>query len=128
MTAEEIINQQLKASNVIVKFCRKAIDDLSRYGEREQKIIIALIIKRGKEGPLLKPEGLGEPLGKKQNNNLTGFAKIKPKKMSLRIIYRPQKNGKILMGIIAIGPRDREKVYKIAASRLHEFNKEMARS
>ncbi|WP_141434400.1 hypothetical protein [Bacillus sp. 03113] len=128
MTAEELINQQLGAYNVVVKFCKKASKDLSKYGKGQRNIIIALIINRGKKGPLLKPDGLGEPLGHKNNTNLSGFAKIKPKDLSLRIVYRPTKNGKILMGIIAIGPKDREKVYKIAAERLFEFNKEMSGS
>lgn len=128
MTAAEIINQQLSSSNVIVKFCKKASKDLSKYGKGEQKIIIALIIKRGKNGPLLKPEGIGEPLGNKSGTNLSGFAKIKPKNMALRIVYQPTKDGKILMGIIAIGPRDRDKVYKLAAERLYEFNQEMTGS
>ncbi|GAX88920.1 hypothetical protein [Effusibacillus lacus] len=78
-----------------------------------------------KKGPLIKPEGYGEPL----IGPLFGFMKIKPKAMSLRIVYRPVNpqtaDEKIRMEIIAIGPKNREEVYDLAAARLAEFKIEM---
>jgi mRNA interferase RelE/StbE len=120
---EQAINNKLLSANanVIVKFSSYSLKDISKYDKGEQKVIIASIIKRGIVGPLLKPEGVGEPLSK----DLTNFTKIKLRDKGCRIIYCPLKNGKILMGIIAVGPRDRKKVYKIAAQRIYEFDKEM---
>jgi mRNA interferase RelE/StbE len=46
--------------------------------------------------------------------------------MSLRIIYRPVKNEVIRMEIIAIGPRDKEEVYELAAERVRSFKEQMA--
>ncbi|MGG1073119.1 hypothetical protein ABE178_25370 [Priestia megaterium] len=125
MKIEDKINTVLVEYNVAVKFCRKAVDDLLGYDRNQQSKIVALIIKRGKSGPLFKPRGLGEPLRNKSGQELKGFTKIKPKKMNMRIIYSPMENGKILMGIIAIGPRDKEKVYKEAAKRVPQFEREM---
>jgi mRNA interferase RelE/StbE len=87
-----------------------------------QEKIIALIIKRGMRGPLIKPQGIGEPL----RDELKGYTKIKPKNMVLRIVYRPVVNDEMIrMEIIAIGPRDKEKVYRLAARRLQSFEQQM---
>ncbi|HEU4964071.1 MAG TPA: hypothetical protein VFV52_09520 [Bacilli bacterium] len=60
------------------------------------------------------------------HGDLVGFGKIKPKKLGLRIIYRPVHAHLIRMEVIAIGPRDREQVYALAAKRVTEFKLEMA--
>ncbi len=114
------LNVVLGPLNVEVFFGKKALDDLSKYSKDQQEKILALIISRAKKGPLIKPDGIGEAL----HGNLHGFTKIKPKAMALRIIYRPEVNGTVIMGIIAIGPRDREKVYTLAGERLVAFNRE----
>lgn len=69
---------------VKVFFSENSLDDLISYPKEKQKRILALIMQRGKKGLLIKPDGLGGPLG----GELGGFTKIKPKAMSLRIIYR----------------------------------------
>jgi len=72
-------------------------------------------------GPLIRPKGVGKPLGKK----LIGFTKIKSNQLNIRIVYRPLESaGKILMQIIAIGPRDKDAVYRKAVHRLYEFDEE----
>lgn len=49
--------------------------------------------------------------------------------MALRIVYRPvlQSNGMIRMEIIAIGPRDKDKVYNWADERVESFKTEMSK-
>ena len=121
MDLEQFINQSLTTFHVKVFFSENSLDDLISYPKEQQKRILALIIQRGKKGPLMKPDGLGEPLG----GELHRFTKIKPKAMGLRIIYRPMRNGWIRMEIIAIGPRDKKKVYRKAAERIVEFREEM---
>ncbi|MFD1443058.1 hypothetical protein [Thermoactinomyces vulgaris] len=120
----EQINEILKPFQVEVHFTKEALSDLNSYDKNEQEKIIAMIIKRGMRGPLIKPHGIGEPL----RNELKGFTKVKPRAMALRIVYRPvESNGVIRMEIIAIGPRDKEKVYRMAAKRLRSFDQQMDR-
>ncbi|MFB5762298.1 type II toxin-antitoxin system RelE family toxin [Paenibacillus medicaginis] len=113
----EQINSILSPYNVVVKFGDKAIEDLISYQKEQQELIIALIIKRGIHGPLLKPNGIGEPL----RGKLNGFAKIKHMKPQIRVVYRPIRNGIIRMEVIAIGPRDRKEAYNKAAERIIQF-------
>lgn len=114
----ETVNTHLASYSVEVFFSQEAFVDLNRYDVQKQQHILALIIKRAKTGPLIKPKGLGEPLRKP----LSGFTKIKPKRLALRIVYRPTLvNEKIRMEVIAIGPRDKEKVYLLAAKRLESL-------
>jgi mRNA interferase RelE/StbE len=124
MTREEIeqrLNALLSPYNVVIKFGQDAVEDLASYKKEQREEIIALIIKRGIKGPLIKPDGLGDLL----HGELHGFTKIKPKKFGLRIVYRPLQNGMIRVEVTAIGPRDKKKVYALAAGRIMEFKKEM---
>lgn len=123
MNVEQVINNLLISFNVVVRFGQRALEDFSDYNKDFQEKIVALIIKRGQTGPLIIPDGIGKPL----KGELQGFTKIKPKNLKIRIIYRPLKNGNILMEIIAIGPRDRKMVYKIATDRVASFKREMSR-
>lgn len=118
---EEKIKQMLGPLNVEVFFGQEAVDDLKGY-KKQITTILALIVAMAKKGPLIKPRGLGEPL----HGDLAGFTKIKPKAMSLRIVYRPVENDVIRMEVIAIGPKDKEEVYDIAGNRIKSFKEEMA--
>ncbi|TCW38994.1 mRNA interferase RelE/StbE [Laceyella sacchari] len=122
MRIAQQINELLKPYRVEVHFTKESLNDLSSYDKNRQEKIIALIIKRGMRGPLIKPQGIGEPL----RDELKGYTKIKPKNMALRIVYRPVVNDEMIrMEIIAIGPRDKEKVYRLAARRLQSFEQQM---
>jgi mRNA interferase RelE/StbE len=122
MRIAQQINELLKPYQVEVHFTKESLNDLSSYDKNQQEKIIALIIKRGMRGPLIKPQGIGEPL----RDELKGYTKIKPKNMALRIVYRPVVNDEMIrMEIIAIGPRDKEKVYRLAARRLQSFDQQM---
>lgn len=124
MVVQDELNEILRQHNVEVKFSKNALSDYKSYPEGSRKLIVALIVRQAtKKNPLLRPGGHGEPL----HDNLAGFAKIKPKALSMRIVYRPRQleNGVIRMEIIAIGPKDKEKVYQLAARRLSVFIEEM---
>ena len=43
-------------------------------------------IRKVSQAPLPRPEGYGHPLGNKNGNNLTGFFKIKYKKIGIRVV------------------------------------------
>lgn len=124
MTADQI-EQQLKELlgplRVEVVLGEQAVHDLKGY-RKQIHTILALIVAQAKKGPLIKPNGYGEPL----LGPLWGFTKIKPKALSLRIVYRPVTlDDTIRMEIIAIGPRDKDQVYEMAVKRLVDFRKEM---
>lgn len=125
MTQEEIeqrIRQLLGPLNVEVVLGEQAVDDLKGY-RKEINTILSLLVAQARKGPLIKPNGYGEPL----LGALFGFTKIKPRAMSLRIVYRPVElsSGVIRIEIIAIGPKDKEKVYELATRRVVEFRKEI---
>lgn len=122
LTIEDTVNAMLASWNVEIRFSKQALEDLSGYEKEQQEIIVALILARAKNGPLIKPNGIGEPL----RGELHGFTKIKPKHMGLRVIYRLVQKTNIIMEIIAIGPRDHDKVYAMAAKRVKVFRREMS--
>lgn len=118
----ERLNQTLRQYGVEVRFSKNAKQDFKSYGKGEKTNIIAMLTLQAKKGPLLKPDGNGNTLHKE----LAGFAKIKRKDLSLRIVYRPRQNdGLVVIEIIAIGPRDKDEVYRMAVRRLIEFFDEM---
>ncbi|MFX4303715.1 type II toxin-antitoxin system RelE family toxin [Alicyclobacillus tolerans] len=118
----EKLNQTLREYGVEVKFSKNAKQDFKSYGKDEKTNIISMLVLQAKKGPLLKPDGNGKPLHKE----LAGFAKIKRNDLSLRIIYRPRRADElVVMEVIAIGPRDKEEVYRMAMRRLINFFDEM---
>jgi mRNA interferase RelE/StbE len=121
-TVEDTLNAMLGPVGAEIRFSKKAVEDLTGYKKEQQEKILAMIVARAKKGPLIKPKGIGEPL----NGELHGFTKIKPKHLGLRVIYRPIQQTAIIMEIIAIGPRERDKVYTLAAKRLQDFHREMS--
>ncbi len=76
-------------------------------------------VSRAEEGPLFVPDGVARSL----HGKLHGYAKIKPKALNLRIVYRPIRyDDYVTMEIIAIGPRNRNEVYQKATERLEKNN------
>jgi len=65
---------------------------------------------------------LGKPLGNKMGLDLTDCYKLYVHNKKYRIVYRLIGEYIELIEIIAIGKRDRENVYKIAAKRIKEEN------
>lgn len=118
----EDFDRLLASLGVEVMFTKAAMRDLESYPKGQREQILALIIERARRGPLLKPEGIAESL----SGDLRGLAKIKPKHLALRIVYRPvRRNEKVVMEILAIGPRDHDEVYRTAARRLAAFRQPM---
>ena len=119
---EEVISAMLKDYKVEVKFSVRALKDLKEYDQNISEQVIAVIVKRASAGPLIRPKGVSKPLGKELN----GFSSIKLKSLNLRVVYRPvEADDVVLMEIIAIGPRDKDAVYRKAVHRLHGFLEEM---
>lgn len=110
------LNRLLDKYNTQVMFTSSAIQDYKSFSIGKRQDILKLIIKQAEKGALLKPEGNGN----RCEGELHDFAKIKSKKLNLRIIYKPVKldNDMIQMDVIAIGPRDELEVYKKAIQRL----------
>lgn len=116
------LNQTLLQYGVEVRLSKKAQQDFKSYGKGEKINIIAMLTLQAQKGQLLKPDWNGNPLHKE----LAGFAKIKRQDLSLRIVYRPRQNdGLVVMEVIAIGPKDKEQIYRMAVRRLIEFFEEM---
>ncbi len=106
--------------NVELKFTPEVKQDLKAINKGSRTSILALIIRRAKQGPLFVPDGVAKSL----HGNLSGFAKIKSKSTNIRCIYKPVKSTITRMDMIAIGPRDKSKAYKLAAERLEAFYSE----
>ncbi|WP_281862891.1 type II toxin-antitoxin system RelE family toxin [Planomicrobium okeanokoites] len=60
----------------------------------------------------------GMEAGQSLHGNLAQCNKLKNKKMGLRIIFREAERTIQVIQIVAIGKRDREKIYKMAEERL----------
>ena len=103
--------------NWIIEYKVEAQRDLENL-DRSQQVRVLKAIRKVSANPLPQSEGgLGKPLGHKNNNNLTGYFKIKLRSLGLRVVYSLvcEKN---IMKIIVISVRDDETVYKIAADRI----------
>lgn len=77
-----------------------------------RKQVLAGIIKVSK-APLPSPYGYGKPLGNKYGNNLTGFFKIKYKKIGIRVIYTLVV-AEAIMNIVVISDRNDNYCYDLA--------------
>ena len=106
--------------NVELKFTPEVKLDLKAINKGSRTSALALIVRRAKQGPLFVPDGVAKSL----HGNLSGFAKIKSKSTNIRCIYQPVKSTITRMDMIAIGPRDKSKAYKLAAERLEAFYSE----
>lgn len=121
-SVEDSVNAILTSLNIEIRFSQQALKDLTGYKKEQQETILALILARAKNGPLIRPNGIGEPL----HGELHGFTKIKPQHLGFRVTYRPIQTTKIIMEIIAIGPSDPDKVYANAVKRLTGFRREIS--
>ncbi|GGB46711.1 hypothetical protein GCM10011409_25280 [Lentibacillus populi] len=123
---EKIKQYVLQSYNVDIRFSRSAAQDIKKIKKGNRSIVLLEIVRRAKNGPLIKPRGIGEPLRAPLNK----FVKLKLRALNIRIIYRPTESdsGVIKMEIIAIGPRDKNKVYQLAAERLLNFAEEMEKN
>lgn len=120
-TLEDLQELILEKYNVELRFVEDVKQDIKAINKGHRQTVLLEILRRAKQGPLFKPDGVAESL----HGDLYGFAKIKSKSLNIRIIYRPVEGQPIRMEIIAIGPRDKKKAYRMAAERLQKFFMEM---
>jgi mRNA interferase RelE/StbE len=115
----EKLDQLLSQVGVRVVFTQEAVRDYKSFPLSSRQLILEMIVKQAQKGAKLKPDGTGVRL----RAPLHFFGKIKRTSTNLRIIYRPTslKDGSLQMEIIAIGPRDKAEVYKLAEERLSRF-------
>ncbi|RYG72947.1 hypothetical protein EU245_08370 [Lentibacillus lipolyticus] len=116
-TLEDLQEIIIQKYGVELTFTEDVKKDLKSINKGNRQTILLEILRRAKNGPLFKPDGLAESL----HGNLKGCAKIKSKSLNIRIVYRPVNDVPIRMEIIAIGPRDKKKAYKLAMERLDSF-------
>ncbi|WP_106496160.1 type II toxin-antitoxin system RelE family toxin [Lentibacillus sp. Marseille-P4043] len=114
---EELQALILEKYNVELKFAEDVKKDIKAINKGHRQTVLLEIVRRAKQGPLFKPDGVAESL----HGDLHGFAKIKSKTLNVRIVYRPIDERPIRMEVIAIGPRNKEKAYRIATERLQKF-------
>lgn len=120
----ERLNQELVKYKTMVTFSENALSDFKSFDQHTKKIVLALLLNQAKRGAQFKPDGNGIRL----TGELFEFAKIKRTHTSLRVVYRPIENKDFIeMQILAIGPRDKDKVYTTAKKRLHAFYDELGR-
>jgi mRNA interferase RelE/StbE len=72
--------------NWTVEYKMEAQKDLEGL-DRSQQMQVLKAIRKVSVNPLPQSEGgLGKPLGNKNNNNLTGYFKIKLRSLGLRVV------------------------------------------
>ncbi len=99
-----------------VKYLPEALNDIRKLDKNTIKRVLSVIPKLEND-----PTNYGIPLGNKYGLDLTTFYKTTPLD-GYRVIYFVQKN-EVLVIVIAVGKREREKVYKSAAKRIEDFRK-----
>ena len=111
---DELSSFLVEKYHVELAFIPDVVKDIKAINKGNRTHVLAMIIMRAKQGPLFVPDGVAKSL----NGDLNGYAKIKSKSLNVRIIYRPVPGIPIRMELIAIGPREKKKVYTMAAERL----------
>ena len=102
-----------------VKYLPEALEDLRKL-DGSQKILIRKAIQKVCRNPLPENEGgYGKLLGNKNNNNLSGFLKIKLRGAGLRIVYHLIRCDDDIL-VIVIGAREDDEVYEIVQKRIHK--------
>lgn len=96
-----------------IRITDEAKKDYSKIEGSIRKQVLAGIIKVSK-APLPSPKGYGKPLGNKNNNNLTGFFKIKYQGIGIRVVYTLVVD-RMTMNILVISQRDDNYCYDLAA-------------
>ena len=100
-----------------VEYLQAAADDLDKL-DRSQQIRVLKAIKKVAKNPLPNYEGgYGKPLGNQSTSKLTGYCKIKLRKLGIRVVYGIVKEDHV-MKVIVISVRADDLVYKLAEKRI----------
>ncbi len=103
----------------IIEYIKEAETDL-RELDHSQQLQVVKAIKKVSNNPLPITEGgYGKPLGSHLTGNLTGYLKIKLKRLGIRVVYRLVVE-KEIMRIIIISIREDEKVYRMIQERINK--------
>ena len=76
------------------------------------------------KAPLPSLNGYGKPLGNKNENNLTGFFKIKYRGIGIRVVYTLVVD-KMTMNIVVISQRDDNYCYDLAAKSYEKYGNDI---
>jgi len=105
-----------------IRFCPEAVKDLKKLDNSLKKQVLAGI-RKVSHNPVSQHEGgYGKPLGHINGDNLTGFFKIKYKRIGIRVVYTLVKERES-MNIIVISIRDDEECYKLANRRKNKYGR-----
>ena len=104
-----------------IRYHPEAQKELDKLDGSVRKIVLAGI-KKVSANPVSQDNGgYGKPLGNKGRNNLTGYFKIKYRKIGIRVVYKliveEKKDGTKAMYILVISARADNEVYDLAGSR-----------
>jgi len=100
-----------------IEYLKKALDDLKKL-DYSQRLQVVKAINKVAQNPLSKAEGgYGKPLGNRNTSQLSGYFKIKLKKLGLRVVYKLLFEDGI-MRVVIISARADEEVYINAQKRI----------
>lgn len=92
-------------------------DDLRRLDGSQRKAVQKNLLKLA-VNPLPYTEGgYGKPLGKRSRSDLSGFLKVKMKRLGIRIVYQLVRTETEVL-IVVIGMRKDDEVYELAQKRI----------
>lgn len=100
-----------------IEWLEEARNDLHNLDGGTRKQVLKAILTLEQD-----PIGYGEPLGKKNNLNLTPIYKIQPCH-GIRAVYLVT-NTEVTVLIVSVGKREQMKVYETAAQRMTAYRKE----
>ena len=104
-----------------IVYLPEAREDLAALDGSQRKLVRKMIEKTS-ENPLpVNQGGYGKPLGNKNGIDLTGFLKIKLRRMGLRVIYKLLRT-ETQMLIVVIGLREENEAYKTASLRIMKYH------
>lgn len=99
-----------------IRYLPEAEKDLQNL-DGSSRLLTIKAISKVQENPLPQNEGgRGKPLGHKSGSNLTGFLKIKLKRIGIRVVYKLVRADNIVL-IVVIGIRSDDEAYELAAQR-----------
>jgi len=99
-----------------VEYLREAVEDLKRL-DSSQRLQVLKAIEKVSANPLPQSEGgYGKPLSSRDGAKLTGYFKIKLKRLGLRVVYKLVREKKV-MRVIVVSARADDEVYILAQRR-----------
>jgi len=99
-----------------VEYLKEAVEDLKRL-DHSQRLQVLKAIDKVSTNPLPQNEGgYGKPLGNKNSLRLSGYLKIKLKRLGIRVVYKLVRE-KDVIKVIVVSARANDEVYLLAQKR-----------